>query len=116
MGTVQVSEAYANYLLEQAKDPFLDGVIITIFTRPISSMATETLTSLAGAVCKLAVHNHGIKEALRLLMANGVKDIDDIMENQLYHTLKQCLHYIGWDLVSKQNHQFAVCGRPYLWH
>lgn len=35
MGTVQVSEAYANYLVELALDPFLDGAIITVFTRPI---------------------------------------------------------------------------------
>lgn len=39
-------------------------------------MAAETLTPLVGAVHEIAVQHKDIKQALLLLKANGMKDVD----------------------------------------
>lgn len=77
-------------------------------------MAKDAIMPLIGAVREVVGRDQGIAHAIRFLRGKGFKDMDNITENQFFHTSKGWLYHVGCDLVSKKNHLFIVCGCPYF--
>jgi hypothetical protein len=98
MGSINVSQANAGYLIIKANDPFLDGVLVKIVTKQ-GSPGEHQHTMFIGAIREVCAMNPLFKHAIHVVRRKVVASIDDITECQFYTVLKNCLHYAGCDLV-----------------
>lgn len=119
MGAAPTSEVVSGYLLQEAADPFLDGAQVKVVKKQRAYFQTSgdsvaIQTPLTVAVLELATASQNIANGRGL--ATKKSQLLQITDNVLFFLLKQCLSFVGCDLVKKKGHfphVFIIESRPH---